>query len=127
MTSPSPFKMISLNHDGDTLYVGWLPDGKLLVGIDADYQEGRAICLEYEEAMDLALNLFSKESIHFENLQLSVTKANRGDPYRDGMEVSIGTWENGECNFFVEDRRLKEISGVINPALKVPQESPSYG
>lgn len=121
MKSCAPFSMIHLTLDGDTLYMGWLPQGDLIVAIQPDWKEGMAVTLDESQALQLKETLTSREFLAFDALKMNINSANRGEPYRDGMEITLGEWQNGTTAFFVEDIYIEDLIKVVamRPSLDI--------
>jgi hypothetical protein len=126
MQANAPFKMFHLNEDGESFCVACLPDGGLLLGIDPDYQTGQAVRLDQSHAARLSGALRDKTGMIPDEIALRVTRGNRGDPYRDGMDFVIGNCEDGSTSFFVEDFYLKDICEVIDVILESEIGVPGY-
>ncbi|MFX4300338.1 hypothetical protein [Pseudosulfitobacter pseudonitzschiae] len=120
MKTLHPFSMIHISNEGDTLYVGWLPSNELLVGIDRDWSAGLCQILGADNAGSLNDALRCRDNAKINESVLKVTRTNRGEPYRDGMEICIGDWTRGSAEIFIEDSRLTDICDVIEKGLPDP-------
>ena len=109
--------MTHVSDDANTIYVGWLPDWQLLVGIEPIHEEGRAIYMDEQQADELALALFKRRNIQFKDLQLSVARREFSDPNLNGMELQIGIPGGELASVLVLDQHLNRICGAIDTRL----------
>jgi hypothetical protein len=113
MSANGSFALLSLNDEDYTLTVQWLPLVKpmLLIGISTSRTDGRAAIINPADARLLSDAVGGKTFVSIEApIGVSATPDNRGEPYRDGMDISI-FWEEFEnISVFVEERDLAELA-----------------
>lgn len=57
---------------------------------------------------------FRAESLFGEVTELRVTHTNRGEPYRDGMELSLDTEYNNHATLFLEADEARQLRDLLN-------------
>lgn len=122
MKTPQPFRMIHIYHEGETLYVGWLPSNELLLGIDRNWSAGLCQIIDTDNARSLNDALRCRENAKINGDLLKVSRTNRGEPYREGVEICIGDWSIGSAEIFIENTRINDICDVIEKGLPAPSE-----
>jgi hypothetical protein len=102
--------------DGSTLHAGWLPDAsrRMLLGISCDYQEGAGVMLEPAAAVSLAEALRARQFRRIEGGAVSVRTANRGDPYIDGMEVTLDLGDYSSLSVFLDHDRAGRLAEILS-------------
>lgn len=109
---PLDTRFITLSGSSDTLVAAWLPEApqRLLVAIKS-WDNGASRLLSITEARELADAIEQGRHISFkqaeDKVDMSATRTNRGEPYRDGTEVyidghSIFLEEGYECELFIK-------------------------
>lgn len=88
-------RITTLSDEGDSLVAAWLPETpqRVLIAIKS-WGEGVSRILRVPEARGLADAIEGRKHLRLPGsdalFELSATCTNRGEPYRDGMEVQIG-------------------------------------
>lgn len=100
---PLDTRFITLSEGSDTLIAAWLPEApqRVLITVKS-WGPGAARILTVAEARDLAEAIDAEKHVSFEKSEamsaLRTTRDNRGEPYRDGMQIAID-----EHSIFLEE------------------------
>ena len=98
-----------------TLVVARLPEdpARILVGIDP---VGALLDGDTANRLAYALRLRENAEVAAEDAcVVRIVRTNRGEPYRDGVEVDIGTKTRCEASVFLEDEDAAELADFIAP------------
>jgi hypothetical protein len=107
----------TLSDAGDTLVAAWMPEHpqRLLLGVRS-WDTGTSRLLSRNEAKALAEAIKSRTSFSLDETEVQVdiqaTSANRGEPYRDGMEIKVGD----HSIFLEEGYDCETLAELVKPA-----------
>lgn len=117
------YKSLSFRDDDTIMQALWLqhPRPSLLIGFATDWRDsGHYRNLSRKEARILARHLAEKTFFALperDEMTLEVNSANRGDPFRKGMEISLTLFDRTEENAFLEDDNVSELVKFIRSGL----------
>ena len=119
-----PKYLSRLFRDDDTIMQALClqhPRPSLLIGLSTDWRDsGHYRNLSPKEARILARHL-AENTFHAlpkqDEMTLEVNSANRGDPFRKGMEISLTLFDRTEESAFLEDDSVSELVTFILSGL----------
>jgi len=117
---------MTVRDDGSVMTVSWLPTytSQLLVGFTSDWKDvGMAAILDVAAAEELAaaIELFHAKSIPAPNgTHVCVHPANRGEPFREGLEISIEGENYEQFSVFIEGFDTTYVSDLIRKQVGKP-------
>lgn len=120
MTQES-FKSIKFFEADGMLDVFRVGDQPVVFAMETSYGKGLCVSLEASEIADFITRVQKKVSGEIRKNAFSLIHTNRGDPYREGIEIQIGNWETEFACFFVERDRLPELCTFLEDALKAQE------
>jgi len=110
------------DSEGSALHVARLPSGdparRILIGIACDWRPGAACFLDDDQAGGLVRALLSRSK--WRHGALAVRPANRGEPYREGLEIALSCGPNPpgssleEVGFFLEDTNIRDALEILD-------------
>lgn len=109
-------RITTLSDEGDSLIAAWLPEAPqcVLIAIKS-WGEGASRILRAPEARSLAETIEGRKHLRLPGsaalFELSATSTNRGEPYRDGMEVRVGD----HSIFLEEGYDREELAKLLRP------------
>jgi len=109
-------RIITLSDEGDSLIAAWLPEApqRVLIAIKS-WGNGASRILRAPEARALAEAIETRKHLRLEEseakFELSTTSTNRGEPFRNGMELRVGD----HVIFLEEGYECDEIAKLLKP------------
>lgn len=103
----------------DALHLAWIPGdpAHLLLGLHDHPSPGAALILNIQQALDLgqALQGSNLEEVSDPGIpDLSLSPANRGEPFRKGIEMRIEAEAHSSRSIFLEDYECRLIIETIS-------------
>lgn len=104
------------SEDGNTLVAAWLPEApqRVLVAIKS-WDRGASRLLRYSEAVELADAIDEQRHVCFDKseaqFELRATRTNRGEPYRDGIQIGVGD----HSIFLEEGYECEDLVKLLRP------------
>jgi hypothetical protein len=124
---PSP---LSLNYEGDYLNALWMPNGEmaLTLWMSGDSDKASMVMLNIEQAKELDMALDPGDPGISTEI-FSVRPANRGEPYREGLSLTLPPtpdqepYEFGE-SIFLDEFAIPELREKLQQGIKVFEPKP---
>ena len=115
MNNPS-ISFCHVHEESNILHLTWLPNPtpQLLIGVKDWTDKATGTILDAEQALAIATALDGRHAIKLSagGAIVRLTPANRGEPYREGMELSVCS-EKKENSIFLEYDNTSELCELI--------------
>jgi hypothetical protein len=116
MSDNHPFAMLTIHDDDYTLSVQWLTlaEPMLLIGISSLHNDGRAATISPADAKHFSDAMVDRQHVILKASGIRATPANRGDPFRVGVDISLIWSEFESVSVFVENRDLTSLAAFMS-------------
>lgn len=128
------FFMQTFRDDATTLHAGWLPEtpARLLMGFTAPGLLGDGVLLSTQDAAALLRALRAGKSARLQSgvnssVTLRLLHTNRGEPYREGVEISIEAGERDIHSVFLERGVIETLAQLLKFRLSAEEIEQAEG
>lgn len=115
------FKSIRFTDDDEVLTAAWVLDGTpaFYMAFEGGTQDGCVLRLPTTQVMSMLASMQAGEAFSLKQGQdtLRTCPANRGEPYRDGMEISITDDAWNQQGVFVELADMTTLTRFIREGI----------